>query len=1249
MSTGESNIVDEFIGECMWATQTHVRSVVDAVLDTVNPPAKPTFMSIPHRVPPTTALLESKDENRRLLQHRLAGHTVSSYTKRGFAEANKYVKVISPRRAQAQAIADRLAREVKVAEEKMEEKREEKQDLDSLPDCDKTDVSVYSESKLFDPAFDPHPTFSPASPSYVPLTSVRFTPQKNVEEKSIENAHLPSAKGVEAAPSIYGNPRCDIHTNLNDSYEAHSVHSGVPPEALVLGKPPAVIEQEEYLRQQCERGITIPPSYLGNKVEVGVFKGWLIGKTFGFIMRLGGANDIYVSQNRCLDEIGPRSKVQFLIGRRQDGKAFAYDVILYGAPSAEEVRAGSVHMAIDEISEHKSESENEAFVRSVLEKNPHLKLRDNAGARSVYSPTEVAARIERLPSSLGFLPNPWAVPVVAPNSFHGSLSSNHTRSSSDQPIIRARSRTSADRKATRPEDWRKSMEKKVKEIEEMEEDDDPQYKGHSFEEAKQKGGDLPTEPGSVANDWHEFIFPDMNRVHELRPFMKPGTNHYTLSLDETYKFPYKAFWGNNPTYHKKKNVGKRFAIYARNDCAFPNVAVALYGITWDELARCNQYLSMKRTAKNGIIAPAIAIGVFRQAIRDSGVWAQHAMDHYFESTVRGLVNTFRKVNRGDLNEMAMLGGQTSNDTIDAIQGFIRGAIGLPTSIRQSFMEVCSAAKGVKDTVLEARDMCAPQPIVEDKEAEELAVEVELPAKKRGSTVRDAFQINEPRSVKLYPLMPYVPCDLSFPLETVGNLDRAMQIRQMKETPTANPSKLQHMNTVTKLISRFLFKPIDMEQTFDTWFNSRSWSKGKKLRYMKEFDGTTDDSTTRSTFIKRELCLSGKEKAARIIGASKSDIQMYYGPITDTVKSAMARQTFDQNVVFTSGLNRLELGALLENHRGLVGENAVHMSSDFSKFDSTICKSHMDCEETILKRFVPNFSTDVHNLIARNKRNLKFKSAMNGIEYRAYCATSRASGDPDTTIGNSAICLSYWYAMMHLIGAVKVETSRERVTVTAPIYIMVCGDDSFITTTPEWAAKLSQAVQLTEEYGFRLELTPPVADPCQAEYLSGMFIRARVVGDVNGVKTDKVTYVHAAKVSRVLCKTPWTHKDKLTAVERDHLAMEKLSAMADNLWYLPETASAMRETFAMFRKSYKSYHLKKDELSYILRGPAKFYNCAETMEDLQTRYPGLIDLDPILARKFAPAALLQGKFVPHQLDFEALFDFLDVDGVPQRSE
>jgi hypothetical protein len=401
--------------------------------------------------------------------------------------------------------------------------------------------------------------------------------------------------------------------------------------------------------------------------------------------------------------------------------------------------------------------------------------------------------------------------------------------------------------------------------------------------------------------------------------------------------------------------------------------------------------------------------------------------------------------------------------------------------------------------------------------------------------------------------------------------------------------------------------------FLEWFKTRGWKLSKKRRYEREFDGLCTTSSTRNTFLKKELGMGkmlasgdikpASESPARLICSSPGSIQMCYGPYTESLKKHLVKHTKDMQVSFAIGCDRQGYGRMLEERISRLVAKAFFLSADYGKFDSTVREEHFKIEHAIYSGLLPYDKDLIKQLADRTSKSFTVTHFTEAESFVAKVGTSRASGDPATTLGNTLINEIYW---INLLSGDGYEDGLGEVAY-GDAQVMVCGDDDLVIATQKGMDVIKVRLKRANEFGFVIKTSDVTDDPAKTEFLSGFFARARV-GSGPGAT---IQYVHAAKLMRSLCKTGLTAKNCKDPIIRLTLQYQKIMGLRQNLWYHPAARERLACILVMLKRYLKDicpkWTPKVESMPWIKMGADKITVTEQTLEDIQSRYGDDLDM------------------------------------------
>jgi hypothetical protein len=427
--------------------------------------------------------------------------------------------------------------------------------------------------------------------------------------------------------------------------------------------------------------------------------------------------------------------------------------------------------------------------------------------------------------------------------------------------------------------------------------------------------------------------------------------------------------------------------------------------------------------------------------------------------------------------------------------------------------------------------------------------------KDGARIIKLEQLRNPKHIKLHAVLPTIKTKLCFPEKNANNLAAAVTSRQMKSSDSAaSVDKTQCIQLIIDHISRIEFQECLIDPKFNDWLQSHQhWPAYKKAFYDLMFNGWPDNSSNRQGMLKGENVLTEREKAARLICMSNVRFQATYGPLIQKMTKTLKDHTKDDVVSIVCGLNRLEYGHYVEECIEEHNDDIEYCTGDFSKFDSTITSGLMEIERIVYKKICPSHSQEIDDFINRNQKDFKLFAADFSVNAIFNVPCSRASGDPNTTLGNSLINWAIWKYLVH-----KSEIKIHK--------ILVCGDDVLIMAPRGNVAKLKAYLHkhaCFAKIGMKLELSSTVTDYWQAEFLSSFFLAGdvRITEQTKSPKvkghystTTRERIILVPKLGRIFSKIGVTHKTWNKAAGLTEIKKEKTTALKDVCWFLPAIMS-----------------------------------------------------------------------------------------------
>lgn len=369
-----------------------------------------------------------------------------------------------------------------------------------------------------------------------------------------------------------------------------------------------------------------------------------------------------------------------------------------------------------------------------------------------------------------------------------------------------------------------------------------------------------------------------------------------------------------------------------------------------------------------------------------------------------------------------------------------------------------------------------------------------------------------------------------------------------------------------------------------------WTPEKKERFRalrKEYDVMDDynlELRLKAGHVK--IALEPKvDKPPRAITAPHHEIVAMYGPIFNAIYNVMKKDRPYSWFQWSSGTSCVEMGKmatigidrLIQDMGTLNIDGDVHyFCLDFKKFDS--CQSPYIFEmlgETNAFQ-MPNHAANLKAYHGRNagRWKAKFRSWRDTDSYaKAYFTATRASGDPDTTCGNTTV--------VEIIVRFLRKKLSDRVGIEVPMFAMGAGDDLFIALPEKFKSlfleyvpdgKPEASILAPLGFGYTGENSANIAD---IDYNSKYALWTEIPGEQNQL-------VFYPMIGRILGISPCESRKLSSLREFFSSVYHKSTGMALNLAYL-EPIATMYTTIA------KNAQRIVGELSPNIRADDHYYS------------------------------------------------------------
>jgi hypothetical protein len=337
-------------------------------------------------------------------------------------------------------------------------------------------------------------------------------------------------------------------------------------------------------------------------------------------------------------------------------------------------------------------------------------------------------------------------------------------------------------------------------------------------------------------------------------------------------------------------------------------------------------------------------------------------------------------------------------------------------------------------------------------------------------------------------------------------------------------------TLEKMIAESTFRELVALPTHVRAMSPDQWlagytAKAKRLRLANTFVDEGDDGdqplewkdTVHSLFTKRECVLSYEwgqwvSKDPRLILAMSPKFQIMTGPWIKAMSNSLSelwyrcRTRSGGDVTYACGMNATALGHWFATCNGSYAD-PVYLENDFSRFDSTVNTTLLSLERAIYRAC--GCPPDVLRCLERQD-DIRAENPKLGVMFS--CRGSRASGDNNTSVGNSLI-----NAYLHIMAMEHFKVQK---------YSMIfMGDDNLIILERGSASRVDLESLIEYFRGYGLASVPHLREHrLQAEFCSGRFWRvadsSEIVVSAGRSADNACKYVFGPKIGRILSKTFW---------------------------------------------------------------------------------------------------------------------------------
>jgi hypothetical protein len=771
----------------------------------------------------------------------------------------------------------------------------------------------------------------------------------------------------------------------------------------------------------------------------------------------------------------------------------------------------------------------------------------------------------------------------------------------------------------------------------------------SLDEERENG---KPELGDVFGSDDAILYYDFEEPISMREYMNPEKEGIRFDYEQRI-IPYYLFWGDNPMWVADRRSlrswnGIKLRYYKRNIKSLPS-KVKFYGMTRVEYAQVTQVIMCKRMAKDPSVVRTSVLMAFQQKVRNAS-WSTFFRQKYVNEMITSLNDELGNVDMKSLTKLMAYNCDEYNST------FVKGLVDvvkdlcalerLPEQLGNIVNSSAIANLEVVNNVTEVTNKVVNKItnklnlgkvglVNTEIEPTEL---IDAPEKEKRDTVSYEIiedECVEPRIQRIAPMVPYLSPDnnginiLKWPTTTLEVVKKAMMNRHMASRKAFDTHQLDlfKMN-LFKLFHEYQISPCPKDEDYEAWVKGLKWNKSKFKTYDEEYDGTTREyGFSISAFIKREKMLQKEPKFARMIQATGGASQMHFGPMVSMYKHWMTKELNEKQfpIRWSIGLDRAQLGKQMEECMEDI-EDPVFITGDFSAFDSSQTADVLHTELDVMTYILPNHDAKIRELRKWTTKTYKAYSSVNGATIKFVCDAQRKSGAPNTTAGNTTVNTLFW-------GDVIQEVRKHCPSILKQIRILICGDDSLIIISKQVEQIFRTIVEgVVKKTSFKLKLSESVEDPVMAEFLSGFYVR------MMNTKTKQSQYVHVAKLSRLLCFTPFSKygvypqvtESNYDSVVKEHNAHKHsiLMALRDQVRYLPKLTRTLDLTIERFKLRRKKNGAVDQFTTKWLVTPPHFESCYETRIDIDHRYPNLDET-----------------YIASKFEFEKLWNSINVEQLP----
>jgi hypothetical protein len=341
------------------------------------------------------------------------------------------------------------------------------------------------------------------------------------------------------------------------------------------------------------------------------------------------------------------------------------------------------------------------------------------------------------------------------------------------------------------------------------------------------------------------------------------------------------------------------------------------------------------------------------------------------------------------------------------------------------------------------------------------------------------------------------------------------------------------------------------------------------------------------FPKQEIINGNKDSLARLITmrgmAQNLLIADCFHSMQKRAKQQFSVDNMDyEKFVWSSGMTLPEIGCWFAKAKGMFNK-PYYVGIDYSKFDSSQRKEHFEILEMLYKKALRQFPDkqkvmEAYCVTLKNAKLCTYTNYKEKSGFKVMIPVSRASGDPDTTYGNTLLNQLILKFVFHLVGITKYQT-------------ILGGDDSFSVVEEKDSRKLPEILELITKLGIKTT--------CEhSEFYGDVTYNCKMFVQIEG------GFALIPLLGRVLVRAPLTSKH-LNRAETKLLASVKCESISQELAIFKpiqayyERCSLVYKSNMEVKQSFIKQHFKKKEKLY--NDCRSFVPNSNTFDDVARRY------------------------------------------------